>query len=234
MGLEHYQYAGAVVPPTAPSTAGSLLSACDPTLEGLLGAFKDILNTKLGTAWAAAASGFSSAVVVDTYHYDPIPQQALETWQWPALAMWRAGGKLSERTLEYDVDDVDLECVYVLPPLTNDQISRLSPILLSVVRTLRGFVEHKGDSSYDSGSNFLEDLDIDSLTLVEYSMGEAFPGFNTSMKHPGVRMKFLLREREMFNETDIDDLSALPTQIDVEDSSGTTESVVEIDYDPTE
>ena len=232
MGRDYTKIATALIPPSAGATGGSLLSACDPTLSGLLTAFKAILNTKLNTAWQAAAAGFSSNVVEDAEAIDPLPGEANLTWNWPALFLYRGETRFSERTMQWDGEETDLYAVYVLPPLSQDQVKKLSHIRVAVKRTLRTFVQNKGDAS-QGDTNLLDTLGIDALELVDADYGEAFEReMQTEGVHPAIRMHFVLKEREMPYTDYLDSMTAVATTIQSADADGETD-LVETEYDPT-
>lgn len=226
------RYANAVIPPTVGLAGASLLHTCDPTLEGLLAAFKGILRAKLDPAWAMAAQGISRHVVMDTYAYDPLPEEALRTWQWPALALYRTDEDWTQQTMGHDSVKSTLRGLYILPPMTCEVMSKLSHIRPAVTRTLRAFIEHHGDKLYNSGEDFLSTLNIQELWLTHAEFSTVPSQARLELAHPAIDMTFLLKElSEPVNDTDA--MTEIASNIAIAQSgSPAVEHVVDTSLDP--
>ena len=214
-----YQYGNATMPPATIAAAASLLANCDPTLQGLLAGLKWALNHFLGTAWANACQGFGGDVVVaGTYAVDPIDEVARVTWQWPALIAWRGETRFGKRTLHFDGQETDVHVVYTLPPLSLEFLERLGHVRVAVTRVCRMFVEEHGHPSYTAGGdNWLTTIGVDSLALVDAVEGDSFKQMNAQQRHVGVQMTFVMKEREMLYDADMDDRTASTTVVVLDD-----------------
>lgn len=224
-----YQYGNAVIPPTPGATAASLIENCDPLLLALGEGFAWALRRQLGDAWAAAAAGFAGNEIVGSVHtVDPVPETARLTWAWPALALWRGETRYGLRTLMYDGHETDLHVVFALPPLTHEFLTRLAHVRVAVARTLRMFVEEKGHPEYLGGVNWLEAIGLDAMELVESEEGSAFEKADLQQKHVGLRMMFVMREREVETATlsGIEDRTFTANQIDLDDGVSAAVTIV--------
>ena len=215
------QYGPVRVPPTATvAVAGSLVSALDPALTNLLSSFKTVLRAKLDTAWAKAASQFSSNVVEGTYAYEPLTQLAKLSWSWPALFLHRQSERLFNRTQTYRCAETTGRLLYVLPPLPYAQAVRLEPVRVAVRTVLDAFIAQYGDPSVSSGASPIyagNSLESFEFTAASYGWLEGDMG----QPHPMLEMAFTMRERMSFVASNASALTWIVTTLAVATEAGT-------------
>lgn len=227
------QYGTSLIPPTTGADYASLLATCDPALYGLSAAFKAELNSKLSTAYSAAAKNFSETSLacqdLITIGDDPGQEIASRTWNGPALAMWRESESWTQRTTVWDGCESSVRCLYILPPLTREFRDRLAHIRVAVIRTLRAFIEKNENGA---GVRLLTPFGISELWLTEVEYG-SYEIENGQQSHLVVRFKLVMKEREMPNTTGLSDLSTVETSIDIKDDSGNVTDFVQTSFDAT-
>ena len=213
------------VPLTATvATGGSLATLVDPAINGMLAAFKAIVNTKMGAAWVKAASQMSASgyPVVGTYPYEPIPTMALRTWKWPALFMWRQKEKLFRRTQVYRGAECEGKLVYVLPPLPYDVAIRLEPIRVAVRTCLDTFIEQHGDPSYSSGASPITAAGLESFEFTGADYGWLPSSETLQQPHPMVEFTWKMRERQSFVAGNYSALTRITTTVAVVSETATS------------
>jgi len=231
----HTTYGVETIPIAVGATpATSLIATCDPVLYGLGQAFQAIARTQLNAAWAEAAVGLHPNVVAEVHYREPGPDLAKREWHPPALFLWRESEKWFQRTQVWDTCESVIRCAYLLPPLTVEFFDRLAPVRVALVRTIRSFLEHKGDATYLSGANVLAALGIEYIWLTEAQYG----GYGVStgdlqVEHPAVRFVLDTREREMPNYDIIVTMTQAETILSSGESGTASVDLVEMKFDPT-
>jgi hypothetical protein len=202
------------VPPTTVSTDGdSLVATCDPAIAGMLLAFKTILLTKLDATWIKAAKGISAHVVDGTYATEPIHPNAVVTWAWPALFMWRVSEREFRRTQYWNDSETTGKLSYILPPLPLDHLARLEPIRVAVRAALVSFVEHYGDPSYATGANIISAQGLETFTFTEARYGYLPTELGLELLHPTLDLTWTMRERSSDVVTGYTGLSDISTHV---------------------
>lgn len=206
---------------TTVATGGTLATLCDPGVTNLLTAFKNIVNEKLTTAWAAAGSAFSSVPVAASYPYEPIPALALRTWRWPALFMWRRKERLFNRTQQLRCAESEGSLLYVLPPLPYEHAIRLEPFRVAVRTVLDAFIDQHGDPTYSSGAGPLYTNALESFEFVQCEYGYLPATSELSQAHPMLDMQWRMRERQDLLESNGVTLQYIVTTYELREETGT-------------
>lgn len=227
-----YDKMGAVTVPATGSvaTGGTLITLLDPTIEYLLAAFKDVINGKLGSVWAAGASQISrtGSPVVGTYNQEPLPMLAKRTWQWPALFMWRQKERLFKRTQVYRCAESEGKLLYVLPPLPYETAKRLHPIRVGVRTALDLFIEQYGDPGVNSGADPMAAKNIESFEFVsdEYAW---LAGDAIESPHAMLEFTWRMRERQSFVDANYSPLEYVITTVEAADERPATSATSGVD-----
>lgn len=236
---------GGVEFPLDASTVNSLLQDGDPALFYLLDFCKWQLEKNLGNRWAAEAAGASpplkklngdaSAIVGTAIHYDPIPHLPTFQFDWPILAVFRVLSSQSRESLGLRTHDArqlgsSLHVLFMLPPLTMAQMTRLHPILSLAVRVLADRVFMGGDSAWQSGQKLRELMAVDVVEFddAEYgsmrgqAQGEQRVEPRVNSFYPAVLMRFKISEARVASEAAEQNVpfTGANTSISVKDDEG--------------
>lgn len=212
-----YDQQGQVQVPLATSgvtAGGSIVSVADPTIEDLLAKFKTVLNNKLSGAWSKVAGQISSAAVVGTYPYMPLPMVARLSWRWPALFMWRETEEYSDHSAVYRQAACTGHLMYVLPPMPYEQAVKLEPIRVAARVCLDMYIHERGDPAVSSGAN---PMGANTLKSFDFTEGEYvyLEGPSQGIAHPALDMTFELEERQSHVSDNYTGLTRIDTVIQI-------------------
>jgi hypothetical protein len=146
---------GAVVQPLTTTSGNTLLRDADPSLFYALDFWQYVINTYPGprllqAATAARASGINvpiASAVAQVYPYEPSSEFLENQIQFPALFAYRTRAHSEQWTAAFDHDVVEVQVVYVLPPLDAAGYERILPIFPAVAQALR----YKTMEAWDPG-----------------------------------------------------------------------------------
>ncbi len=139
------------VEPLVTPSPNSLLQDADPAIFYALDFFTYVINTFPGPRLIAEAAGSGApiaAAVVDSYPWQPLPEQLNTQLHLPLLAIYRTETEYKQLRAGWDTDLCKFEILYVLPPITAGQNEAIIPILRAVEASLRWKMHRGMDPGY--------------------------------------------------------------------------------------
>lgn len=228
-----FRHGAAVFPPPSALT-NSLLRDVDPGVFYVLAFYESVLNTYLGTRFAAQAlaAGVTSngAAITTTVAYtlpdNPTDYLTEHQVKFPLLAVYRVRSTRRDRTVTWRQNVGQWKVAYVLPPLTAGQREQLIPILRAVENVLDNRTELGYDAAYLSGAKILAssyaNLETIEVKDAEYTAWEA----GRDLVFPAIVLTLEVKERGAPISDAYDPLGDVDTNLDNAGTGETTMSDV--------
>ena len=218
-----FNYGGLAFPLTS-STSNSLLKDADPAIYYALDFLASMLTHHIGARLVieAAACGASdiTAAVASQVPFDAAQVMTTQQLKFPILSVFRISDRWSRKTAAWSHEEGRWGVQYVLPPLRNDQLERLVPILHAAAIVIHNRTEQGWDPSYQSGALVWRDLaKVERVGVTQGSFGAFEHTDNLVM--PAWMGELTCTEREM-PEGDFEALGGTTNAIDLAQPDGST------------
>ena len=211
-----FNYGGLSFPLATPS-ANTLLQDADPAIYWALDYLSTMLATHIGARLVAeaAACGASeiTAAVRSTVPFDPARVLTSQQFKLPMLAVYRIRDRYQRITAAWSHEEATWGVTYVLPPLRDDQLERLWPIVHAAAIVLHNRTEQGHDPAYRSNALVWSDLaHVERIGVT----GGSFGGYDVTdqLCMPAWTGEIVCREREM-PPTDLPPLDGVDGAIDL-------------------
>lgn len=196
---------GKVEYPLAAPASGTETATFDPALEEMRLFFVAMIQKHLGLAFDAIATdvgltALAGNIVRESVTFDPTPFFKDFHAKLPLFALWRVEEDPAQHTVAWFKTGTIITAVYMLPPMSAAQASRLVHVLRGVRAVITNYTAQGYDPDYDNGREVWGDSGLMSLTLTKIRYGyPQFQGFDTNTPFPTVEFTFALEEREENN-----------------------------------
>ena len=204
MENKYFQVAN-VLSPLASATTNSLLLDADPCLYYIIKYFSGVLILHMLSRWNAEVAKVGRTDLIDkvvneVVPYDPLPLAQDTQFRFPLLAAYRISEAYDWKTIAWYHVTSDMEILYVLPPLTADQVEGLYPFLTHAARTMVDRTEETLDSNFNAGELVWQEAGLEEIELKNCTYGK-IPGLkngmNSNIYFPTVSMSLRCVEKRM-------------------------------------
>jgi hypothetical protein len=218
-----FNYGGLSFPLATPS-ATTLLQDADPAIFWALDYFSTMLATHIGARLVAESTACGAtditAAVRSTVPYDPAPLLTTQQLKLPMLAVYRIRDRYQRITSAWSHEEATWGVTYVLPPLRDDQVERLWPILHAAAIVIHNRTEQGHDPAYRSNALVWADLArVERIGVTGGSFGRY--DVTDQLYMPAWTGEIVCREREM-PPTDLPALAGTDDAIDLAQSGAAT------------
>ena len=172
-----YILGGVTLPDTALTTGADLLALADPWLAEALPYYRHCLNRALATQLRAALAGqstpsdASTAACIEALPVDPAPYLAARALRLPLLCGYPLSATFAERTMHRERMTLRYRFDYLLPALTQEQATRILPMLQAAAGVLLIATRLGASASYQSGRRVWDESGCEQVRLVDATFG---------------------------------------------------------------
>ena len=194
-----------VISPLTGLTTNTLLLDADPCLYRVIEYFSGVLALHMSARWDAEVAKVGrndliGKVVNEVVPYDPLPLATDTQFRFPLLAAYRRSETYDWKTIAWYHITSEMEILYILPPLTADQVEGLYPFLTHAARTLVDRTEETLDSNFNHSEQVWVEAGLEEIELVNCNYGRIpglKAGINSNMYFPTVSMTLKCLEKRM-------------------------------------
>lgn len=228
-GRSTFQVGGVVFPLT--NTSGNdLVVDADPAIYAVLQFYKYCINTYIGARWLTQATKANILDAKDQLITSPVEQLVpyspadylLESqFRFPMLSADRLNEKYEKKftdaTRGWYAVSYTLEVMYMLPPLTAEQMYHLGGFRTLIPRILQDRTELGWDPNYQGGVPIFKNAGLDEIQMIDARyIGMENPK-NVKTFFPAIIMNFEVKERKNYVNGSDPPFTGVDGTIDISD-----------------